>query len=177
MVTEDGWSRTASSTCPWACAASLIEATNYMSARLVGRTLGEARSGVLTELEQHRAELDALTSRVVEAGLATWPARRRAVPSSSAASPPARRGHRTLRSRAHPRALRRARDQGGDVRLLEPPISQVSIFIAPEQLSARPLLVIIAPLSQQPRADLAPSLIGPTRINYARIIPMSTTPQ
>ena len=51
---------------------ALVEATNYLSARLVGRTLDEAREEIRVELEAHRAELDELTSRVVEDGLATW---------------------------------------------------------------------------------------------------------
>lgn len=51
---------------------ALVEASNYLSARLVGRTLGEARNQIETELESHRAEIDVLTAKVVETGLATW---------------------------------------------------------------------------------------------------------
>jgi len=51
---------------------ALVEASNYLSARLVGRTISEARAEILEELAAHRAELDELTSRVVESGLATW---------------------------------------------------------------------------------------------------------
>ncbi len=50
---------------------SLLEASNYLATRLFGRTLGETRETVLKELEEHRAELDTLTRKVVEAGLAT----------------------------------------------------------------------------------------------------------
>ena len=53
-------------------AASLIEAGNYLSSRLTGRTVGEARADVLAEITQQRAELDQLAARVVEAGLASW---------------------------------------------------------------------------------------------------------
>src|SRR3546814_2070694 len=53
-------------------ASSLVEASNYLSARLTGRTLDEAQSDILKELEQQRAELDQLTSRVIERGLASW---------------------------------------------------------------------------------------------------------
>src|SRR3546814_3533704 len=53
-------------------ASSLVEASNYLSARLTGRTLDEAQSDVLKELEQQRAELDQMTSRVIERGLASW---------------------------------------------------------------------------------------------------------
>src|SRR3546814_6344840 len=53
-------------------ASSLVEASNYLSARLTGRTLEEAQAEVLKELEQQRAELDQLTQRVIERGLASW---------------------------------------------------------------------------------------------------------
>lgn len=51
---------------------ALIEASNFLSARLVGRTIGEARSQIMAELDQHRANLDNLTSSVVASGLASW---------------------------------------------------------------------------------------------------------
>ena len=52
--------------------ASLVEATNFLSARLVGLTLEEARSRVQGELEAHAKDLDARTAKLVEAGFATW---------------------------------------------------------------------------------------------------------
>jgi len=51
---------------------ALVEAANYLNARLVGRTLIEASAVVRKEIDDHRAQLDAITSRLVEAGLATW---------------------------------------------------------------------------------------------------------
>jgi heat-inducible transcriptional repressor len=53
---------------------ALVEATNYLSARMVGHTLSEVYDQIMAELEGHRAQLDELTSRVVETGLATWAA-------------------------------------------------------------------------------------------------------
>ena len=50
---------------------SLTEASNYLSDRLVGRTLDQARQDILAEIEDGRAQLDSLTGKVVEAGLAT----------------------------------------------------------------------------------------------------------
>ena len=46
--------------------------SNFLSSRLVGRTLIEATAEIRQELGRHRAELDDLTSRVVEQGLAMW---------------------------------------------------------------------------------------------------------
>jgi len=57
---------------PGVAPSTLVEASNYLSARLVGRSIDEARDEILAELEARRAELDELTTRVVESGLATW---------------------------------------------------------------------------------------------------------
>ena len=51
---------------------SLAEASNYITARIAGLTLAEARARIETEIEQRRAQLDELTARVVTEGLATW---------------------------------------------------------------------------------------------------------
>ncbi len=53
-------------------AARLIEAGNYLTARLAGRNLSEARQLIAGELETQRSQLDALSQKVVEAGLAIW---------------------------------------------------------------------------------------------------------
>ena len=53
-------------------ASRFIEAGNYLTARLAGRSIGEARARILDEIEQRSTELDELTTKVVSAGLATW---------------------------------------------------------------------------------------------------------
>lgn len=50
----------------------LAEAGNYLTARLAGRSFGEAREMIADELEKQRSQLDALSQKVVEAGLAIW---------------------------------------------------------------------------------------------------------
>jgi heat-inducible transcriptional repressor len=179
MVTEDGLVENRIIDVPMGLPpASLIEATNYMSARLVGRTLGEARAGVLTELEQHRAELDALTSKVVEAGLATWAGEKKG-------------GALIIRGQANLldevtalsdleriRALFAALEtKESMVRLLEAAdLAQgVQIFIGAqnELFGLAGCSVIIAPYRNSREQIVgAVGVIGPTRINYARIIPM-----
>ena len=48
-------------------------ASNYLNAKLSGRTLEEAKAEVAEEdLRQPRTALDALTHQVIEAGLGTW---------------------------------------------------------------------------------------------------------
>ncbi|MEL6227677.1 MAG: heat-inducible transcriptional repressor HrcA, partial [Pseudomonadota bacterium] len=53
-------------------ATSLIEAGNYLSTRMKGRTLSEVRDTITLELREKRAELDAVATGLVEAGLAEW---------------------------------------------------------------------------------------------------------
>jgi heat-inducible transcriptional repressor len=179
MVTEDGLVENRIIDVPIGLPpSSLIEATNYMSARLVGRTLNEARFGVLTELEQHRAELDALTSKVVEAGLATWAGEKKG-------------GALIIRGQANLldevtalsdleriRALFAALEtKEAMVRLLETAdLAQgVQIFIGAqnELFGLAGCSMIIAPYRNSREQIVgAVGVIGPTRINYARIIPM-----
>ena len=51
---------------------ALIEAGNYLTARLAGQSLIEASEMIEQEVTAERGELDDLTKRVVQAGLATW---------------------------------------------------------------------------------------------------------
>ncbi len=53
-------------------ASSLNEAGNYLTARLGGRSLVEAAEAIEKEMTAEQTELDDLTKRVVQAGLATW---------------------------------------------------------------------------------------------------------
>ena len=50
---------------------ALIEATNYINAKLRGRTLDAARGEILREIEEQRVALDSLTAKIVAEGLAT----------------------------------------------------------------------------------------------------------
>ncbi|MFN8723846.1 MAG: heat-inducible transcriptional repressor HrcA, partial [Rhodospirillales bacterium] len=71
LVTEDGLvENRVVEVPPGILPAHLTAASNYLNARLTGRTLDEARSDVLREIEEQRTALDALSTRVVEAGLA-----------------------------------------------------------------------------------------------------------
>jgi len=51
---------------------ALNEAGNYLTARLGGRSLVEAAETIEQEMTAEQGELDSLTKRVVQAGLATW---------------------------------------------------------------------------------------------------------
>jgi heat-inducible transcriptional repressor len=52
--------------------ANLVAAGNYLNARLKGRSLDDLRTSTEQEIKRAEAELDALSARVIEAGLAEW---------------------------------------------------------------------------------------------------------
>jgi heat-inducible transcriptional repressor len=158
--------------------ASLVEATNYLAARLLGRTLAEARSEVLADLEQHRAELDELASKVVEAGLATWAGGNKG-------------GALIVRGQAHlldeVTALSDLERIRGLFAALETKEAMVRLLDAADQAQGVQIFIgaenelfglagcsmVIAPYrNSREKIVGAVGVIGPTRINYARIIPM-----
>lgn len=160
---------------------ALVAASNYLAARLVGRTLDEARHAILAELEAERAELDALTARVVAAGLAIWTGR-----DNRAAD-----GYLVVRGQANLlgelngaqdleriRALFQALETKEQMARLLDATNQgqgVQIFIGSESelFGHAGCSAIIAPFKNgEERIVGAIGVIGPTRMNYARIIPM-----
>jgi heat-inducible transcriptional repressor len=158
-------------------ASALIEATNYLNARLIGRTLEEARRLILDDIKLRRAELNELSARVIESGLATWAGE----PGSALIV----RGQARLleditaiEDLERVRALFDALERGENfVRLLElaNTATGVQIFIG----SDNPLFantgcsMVVAPFrDSQERILGAIGVIGPTRLNYARIIPL-----
>ncbi len=179
LVTEDGLVENRVIEVPLGLPpASLVSAANYLNARLVGRTLEEAKADVLAEIESQRAQLDELTSRLVETGLASWAG-------GEEGSAVIVRGQANLlddvTAIADLERLRRlfemleARET--IVRLLEASRrgEGVQIFIGAENalFGVAGCSVVIAPYHNS-RAQIlgAIGVIGPTRINYARIIPM-----
>jgi heat-inducible transcriptional repressor len=160
---------------------ALVNAGNYLNARLMGRTLDEARSSITEEITAQRAQLDELTTKVVAAGLATW----------SAAASGSKDGYLIVRGQANLlgdvtaiedleriRALFQALDtRDSMLRLLEATnkAEGVQIFIGAENelFSVAGCSVVIAPYTNAREQIVgAIGVIGPTRINYARIIPM-----
>ena len=51
---------------------ALIEAGNFLNARIRGKTLAELRAETETALVAGQAEFDQLTQKVIAAGLASW---------------------------------------------------------------------------------------------------------
>jgi heat-inducible transcriptional repressor len=159
----------------------LAEASNYLSARLAGRTIDEAREVIRRDMADQRAELDRLTQSIVEAGLATWSG------SGQDDAPAAlivRGQSRLLEDLEAQEDLERIRRLFDDLenkkdlmRLLDLAKSGegVRIFIGSENklFSLSGSSVIVAPYrdARQKIVGII-GVIGPTRVNYARVIPM-----
>ena len=156
---------------------ALVQASNYLQSRLVGRSIGEARSDILRELDEHRAALDELSRGVVESGLAVW---------SGVGG-----GHLIVRGQARLlddvtaledleriRALFDALETKQNLLRLVEAAEQgegVQIFIGAQNdlFSHSGWSMVIAPYKDDREQVIgAIGVIGPTRLNYARIIPM-----
>jgi heat-inducible transcriptional repressor len=58
---------------PEGCAPSaLVEATNYLNAKVIGHTLAEAHRSLADELASQQADLDSRTARLAALGLSVW---------------------------------------------------------------------------------------------------------
>lgn len=180
MVAEDGSVENRLIETPAGLPASaLAEASNYLNARLRGRTLDMAREEILKELESERAELDALTAKIVAEGLATL-----ATPGSEEKVLIVRGASHLLDSVEAQTDLERIRTLFDDIerkndliRLLELAAQGdgVRIFIGSENrlFSLSGSSIVAAPYANaQGKVIGVIGVLGPTRLNYARIIPM-----
>jgi heat-inducible transcriptional repressor len=156
--------------------ATLEAAANYITSRLAGLTLAEAMARLQTEIARDRATLDRLTETAVAAGLAVW--------SSDAAARPVL----IVRGQAHliegevdmervRQLLDDLEDKAELIRLLESArgADATRIFIGAESrlFSLSGSSVIASPYrGGDGRVIGVVGVIGPTRLNYARVIPM-----
>jgi heat-inducible transcriptional repressor len=179
LVTEDGLVENRVIEVPLGLPpAALVSAGNYLNARLIGRSFEEARAAIQEEIDSNQARLDELTSRLVSAGLASWAG-------ADKGSALIVRGQANLLEDVTAVAdLERLRalfemleTRETMLRLLDASMQGegVQIFIGAEShlFGVAGCSMVIAPY-QNSREQIvgAIGVIGPTRINYARIIPM-----
>jgi len=158
---------------------ALSEASNFLNARLRGRTLADARLEVSREVERARRELDAASARLVEEGLAAWSG------GGEAERALIVRGRANLLGDPETLAdLERVRMLFDDLEQKEQLIGLldlvrdaegVRIFIGAETrlFSLSGSAVIAAPyMSGRQKVLGAIGVIGPARLNYARVIPL-----
>jgi len=157
---------------------AMTEASNFLNARMRGRTLAESRLEVDRELERARRELDSVSARLVEDGLAAWGG-------GEIGRALIVRGHANLLGDPETLAdLERVRRLFDDLEQKEQLIGLldlvrdaegVRIFIGAETrlFSLSGSAVIAAPyMSGRQKVLGAIGVIGPARLNYARVIPL-----
>ncbi|MSP83222.1 MAG: heat-inducible transcriptional repressor HrcA [Alphaproteobacteria bacterium] len=179
MVAEDGTMENRVIDLPEGILPStLTQAANYLNSRLSRHSLDEVRLVVQRELELHTAELDELTARVVEAGLATrlgdGESGTLIVRGQANLLADVGASQRLERIRALFQLLETKRDL---IRLLErtQDADGVHIFIGAEHelFALTDCSTIVAPFrDSEGRVVGAIGVIGPTRLNYGRIIPL-----
>ena len=157
----------------------LAEATNFLNARIRGKTLAEVKAELETAAASARAELDELTRRVVAAGLASWSggdtAERKLIVRGQA---------KLLEDLKAMQDLERVRLLFDDLETKREVIDLLGkaeegeglrIFIGSENklFSLSGSSTIVAPYRDGAgRIVGVLGVIGPTRMNYARVIPM-----
>ncbi|WP_417469216.1 heat-inducible transcriptional repressor HrcA [Maricaulis sp.] len=158
--------------------ATLVEAGNFLSSRLTGRSLEQARADIEREIAENRSQLDAAAQGLVKQGLADWGGGGE---------------HRSLIVRGQGRLLENvgAADDLERIRLLFDDLERkqelialldrtrdgqgVRLFIGAENplFSLSGSSVIVAPYMNSDQEIVgALGVIGPTRLNYARVIPL-----
>lgn len=163
-------------------ASALVEASNYLNSGLHGRTIDETREELEKLLESQRQELDALTAKLVEAGLATW-----------AGVNGTGRGAQNLIVRGRANLLENVHEgeELDRIRLLFEDLESksdliellgsaetgdgVRIFIGSENslFSMSGSSLVVAPYHDAEENVVGVlGVIGPTRLNYGRIIPV-----
>ncbi|WP_395698600.1 heat-inducible transcriptional repressor HrcA [Methylocella sp.] len=158
---------------------ALVEAANFLNARIRGRTLAQARSEIEASQAAVERELGELTARVVDAGLASW------VEAGSGGAQLIVRGQANLlQDLTAISDLERIRLLFADLETKKDVIDLLSraeggegvrIFIGSENklFSLSGSSMIAAPFhDERHRIVGVLGVIGPTRLNYARIVPM-----
>jgi heat-inducible transcriptional repressor len=158
--------------------AALTEASNFMTARLSGMTLAEAGAALSTEIAKERAALDKTAQELIRRGLAQW--------ATDNAQRPVLivRGAANLIDESAAADLDRVRQLLDEIegkeeitRLLDSARegAATKVFIGAENklFALSGSSVIAAPYhGRDGRVVGVVGVIGPTRLNYARIVPM-----
>ena len=158
---------------------SMREAANFLNAMIEGHTLSEVKTIVQHEIENRRQEIDSLSHALVQSGLASW---------EGVGDSPDRL---IVRGRAN---LLDETAEGGDLDLIRSLFDDlerkrdiaefldltqtgdgVRIFIGSENklFSLSGSSLVVSPYMNADRKIIgAVGVIGPTRLNYGRIVPI-----
>ena len=159
---------------------AFMRATNYLSALAQGRSIEQVRSHVGSEIETLNRELDELSAALVQSGLAVWSGQ-----DNMAARNLIVRGQSNLLEQPGTLSdIERIRKLFDDIENkrdlvellgLAENAEGVRIFIGSENrlFSMSGSSLVVAPFKNKDEKIVGVlGVIGPTRLNYARIIPM-----
>jgi heat-inducible transcriptional repressor len=158
---------------------SMREAANFLNAMAEGTTMSDLRSRMISEIKQRRREIDSLASDLVERGMAVW---------EGEGEPHERlivRGRANLLGQGDQTVdlerirrlfddLERKRDIAEFLELAEEG-DGVRIFIGSENklFSLSGSSLVVSPYMNADRKIVGVvGVIGPTRLNYGRIVPI-----
>jgi heat-inducible transcriptional repressor len=158
---------------------SMREAANFLNSLIEGKTLSELRKVITKEISRRRQEIDSLARDLVDSGLAVW---------TDEGNQPERlivRGRANLLGSDGPAEeldrirtlfddLERKRDIAEFLELTESG-EGVRIFIGSENklFSLSGSSLVVSPYMNADRKIIgAVGVIGPTRLNYGRIVPI-----
>lgn len=156
----------------------LAQASHYLQSRLAGSTLSQAKEQIIQEIQQHRSNLDELASKVVEAGVGVW------VDHEQERSLIVRGQANLLQNVTALADVERIRElfsildsTEAACKLLDASINAegVQIFIGSDSrlFELAGCSLVVAPYKGTGEKILgAIGVVGPSRMNYSRIIPM-----
>ncbi len=160
-------------------ASALTQASNYLNAHIMGRTLAQAKAKLKRLASARRKEIDALTEKVIAAGVATW------------SGPAADERMLIVRGRSNLLDDINAAQDADRIRLLFDDLESktdiiqllglaesgegVRIFIGSENklFSLSGSSLVVAPFHEGEGSIVGVlGVIGPTRLNYAKVVPV-----
>ena len=160
-------------------ASALTQASNYLNANIKGRTLAQAKAKLKRLASERRKEIDALTEKVIAAGVATW------------SGPAAEERMLIVRGRSNLLDDMNVAQDAERIRLLFDDLESktdiiqllglaesgegVRIFIGSENklFSLSGSSLIVAPFHEGEGSIVGVlGVIGPTRLNYAKVVPV-----
>ncbi|MGH1412462.1 MAG: heat-inducible transcriptional repressor HrcA [Pelagimonas sp.] len=158
---------------------SMREAANFVNSWIEGRTLSELGTIMASEIKARRQELDTLAAQLVESGIAVWE------------SPDDKSGRLIVRGRSNLLGEDTADEELDLIRTLFDDLERkqdiaeflelteagegVRIFIGSENklFSLSGSSLVVSPYMNADRKIIgAVGVIGPTRLNYGRIVPI-----
>jgi heat-inducible transcriptional repressor len=158
---------------------SMREAANFLNALVGGKTLSELRRSMKDEIAKRRQELDSLAATLVDQGIAIWDE-----DSDTSGRLIVRGRSNLLAEDAHADELERIRELFDDLERkrdiaefleLTEQGDGVRIFIGSENklFSLSGSSLVVSPYMNADRKIIgAVGVIGPTRLNYGRIVPI-----